>query len=344
MATELLRRSNASNALRSTGPSSPGGKRISSENSRKHGLSGRRPAIDPARAGEAEALRAAYLADLRPATAEGTEAIDVMVAMSLRIDDCRAALVALAVEQAEEAATDWDHARRVEAEATAEGLARRPGTAAARLGETRQGAELMLGRWEALRTSLDRGTWDESDRSSALDLLGVGRDFRKPGQTALDAPEGADATASARAVIEAEMIRLRSGRATPLAGSDERARGRAGTPLGMLLSRPASLIFRYEREAERRYNAALRVALSAPKLEPSPDRRPAPIPTPAPRPASPPPAPATVAAAPPAVPDGAGLILAATFSAAAAEPAVPARPLNRRARRAEASRLRRAGR
>src|SRR5947209_1652390 len=92
------------------------------------------------------------------------------------------------------------HRGGVPPEPAAEGLRRRPGQAAARLGETKQGAELMLGRWESLRKSLDRGTWDESDRSSALDLLGVDRAFRKPGQTILDAPEGSDATACVRAV------------------------------------------------------------------------------------------------------------------------------------------------
>ena len=343
MTTELQRATNLRNATLSTGPSSARGKRASSGNSRKHGLSGRRADVDPARADEAEALRDRYLADLRPASAEGREAIDVMVAMTLRIDDCRAALLALAAAQAEEAATDWDHARKVEAEATAEGFRRRPGTAAAKLGETKQGAELMLGRWESLWKSLDQGTWDESDRSSALDLLGVDRAIRKPGQTILDGPEGGDATACVRAVIEAEVSRLRSRLATTLDRADGRSRAEAGTALSVLLSKPAALIFRYEREAERRFNAALRVVLAARGREsPSPpDRR---APAPAPRPAALPAPTAAVAPAPPAAPAGAGLILAATFSAAAVDPAPAPRPLNRRARRAEAARLRRAGR
>ena len=146
----------------------------------------------PAAPDEAErcAVARAGLADIRPATDEGLEAVDAMVAMTFRIDDCRAAFVALAAEQAEEAATDWDHARKVEAEATAEGLRHRPGTAAAKLGETRQGAELMLGRWESLRKSLDQGTWDESDRSAALDLLGVDRAFRAAGADDPGRPRG----------------------------------------------------------------------------------------------------------------------------------------------------------
>src|SRR4051812_30689041 len=89
MATDLQLAANLRNATLSTGPVSPGGKRASSANSRKHGLSGRRAAVDPARAEEAEALRDRYLADIRPATVEGIEAVDVVVAMSLRIDDCR---------------------------------------------------------------------------------------------------------------------------------------------------------------------------------------------------------------------------------------------------------------
>ncbi len=337
MATDLQCAANLKNAALSTGPSSPGGKRASSANSRKHGLSGRRPVVDPARADEAKALRARYEADLRPASAEGHEAIDVMVAMTLRIDDCRAALVALAAEQAEEAATDWDHARKVEAEATAEGLRRRPGTTAAKLGETRQGAELMLGRWEALRRSLDAGTWDEADRSSALDLLGVDRALRKPGQTVLDGPEEADSRACVRPVIESEMARLRSRLATTLPRADEESRARAGTALGVLLSRPAALIFRYEREAERRYHAALRVALASSEAEPPPV--PVPSPAPAQAPASrPAPRPA------PTADDEAHLVGPAPAAVIAVTPTATPRPLNRRARRAEAARLRRAGR
>lgn len=325
MASDLQRTQNAQNALLSTGPSSPGGKAISAGNSRKHGLSGRRLVIDPARADEARELRARYLDELQPATAEGVEAVDVMVAMTFRIDDCRAALVDLAIEQADEADTDWDHARKLDAEAVAESLRRRPGTASARLAETKQGTELMLGRWESLRRSLEMGTWDDADRSSALDLLGVDRSFRKPGQTALDAPEGRDATAHVRLVIDQEMGRLRSRLATVLARSDERSRDRAGTPLGVLLSKPAALILRYEREAERRYNAARRAARASSQdgaavmaLDPVPDFTPPPAPRPVPVPA------------PPAV--------------AVSAPAAPARPLNRRARRAEAARLRKTGR
>jgi hypothetical protein len=339
MATDLQRAANLKNAALSTGPSSPGGKRASAGNSRKHGLSGRRAAVDPARAGEAEALRDRYLADIRPATEEGREAVDVMVAMTLRMDDCRAAVIALAAEQAEEAATDWDHARTVEAEATAEGLRIRPGRARAKLGETKQGAGLMLGRWEALRRSLDLGTWDESDRSAALDLLGVDRALRKPGQTALDAPEGSEASAFVRAVIEAEVSRLRSRLATTLARADERSRARAGTALGVLLSRPAALIFRYEREAERRYYAALRVALAAPKVEspsvPAPDPAPASVPSPVPVPR---------AAVAPDPPDDDAELLGLARAALIAAPAASPRPLNRRARRAQAARLRHAGR
>jgi hypothetical protein len=348
MASELQRAANLKNATLSTGPSSPGGKLASSANSRKHGLSGRLAGVDPARAGEAEAMRDRYLDDLRPASAEGRQAVGVMVAMTLRIDDCRAALLALADQQAEEAATDWDHARKVDAEATAEGLRRRPGSASARLGETRQGAELMLGRWESLRRSLDRGTWDESDRATALDLLGVDRALRKPGQTALDGPEGADATAGVGAVIEAEVARLRSRLATTLARADARSRAEAGTALGVLLSKPAALIFRYEREAERRFNAALKVALASPRDESPPAARdPAPASIPAPA-AWPGPEPARVPAVAPAEAGDVARLAVLAFAeaevVAVAAPTSTPRPLNRRARRAQAARLRRAGR
>ena len=263
MASDAQTSANLRNATRSTGPISPRGKRASSANSRKHGLSSARAVVDPARAEEAAWRRARFIEEFRPATIEGLDAIEIMVAMTIRMEDCREALEALHVAEAEGAGDDWDHARKVEAEATAEGLPRRPGTAAARLAETKQGAELMLGRWDGLLRSLERGTWDESDRSAALDLLGVDRALRKPGQTALDPPEAADATAHVRAVIGRESARLRERLETVLARADARSRSRAGTPLGVMLSKPAALILRYEREAERRFHAALKVVSAA---------------------------------------------------------------------------------
>ncbi len=341
MATDAQISANQRNAALSTGPSSPDGLRASSANATRHGLSGKSYRVAPARAEEAARRRALLVAEIRPATAEGLDAIDRMVVMAIRMEDCRIALEALHVEQAEEAVADWEHARKVEAEATAEGFTRRPGSVAARLGETKQGAELMLGRWESLRRSLDLGTWDESDRSAALDLLGVAPGLRKPSQTPLDAPEGADATAHVRAAIEAEVARLRSRLATVLSAADARSRARAGTASGVLLSKPAALILRYEREAERRFRAALKVACAAPKddgppppLRPGPDRLPPPDPRPEPE------------RAPRAEPDADGRVddRAGSPAALAAAPAAASRPLNRRGRRAQAARLRRSGR
>ncbi len=350
MATDAQITANRLNAQKSTGPKSPPGKCASRANSTKHGLSGDGVVVvDPARRAEAMARKARWDAQILPNNFTGVFAIERMVAMSLRIEDCENALEALIVEQTETARTDWEHSRVVEARATAEGLARRPERVAAQLEETKQGAELMLGRWACLLRSLELGAWDEADRASGLDLLGVVAAFRKPGQTPLDAPEGADAEAHVRRVIEAEVARLRGRIDAVLTPADERARGHVAASLTVLRSKPAALILRYEREATRRFHQAMEDAYERPRpgeskyydpdlfldppaepviptaVEPEAAIEPAPEPEPAP------------AAEPEPSADPGPVI---TPVAAPSEP--PRRP-NRRGRRAAAARLRRAG-
>src|SRR5262249_43971172 len=153
----------------------------------------------------------------------------------LRLDDCMQAYEALLVEQVQSAQGDWEHHREVEAAELAEGLARRPGRVARQLAGTKQGAELLLGRWDSLRQARELGSWDEAARAAALDPLGVDRAFRKPGQTALDTPEGSDATAHVRGVIESEAERLRDRLEAVLVASDARDRDRAEAGRSVLL-------------------------------------------------------------------------------------------------------------
>src|SRR5262249_10872769 len=69
-------------------------------------------------------------------------------------------------------------------------LPRRPEVVSWQLQETLQGVELLIGRWEVLGKSLAlSGTWDETQRAAALDLMGVPRDQRQ-GWTPLVPDEG----------------------------------------------------------------------------------------------------------------------------------------------------------
>ena len=220
----------------------------------------------------------------------------VHAAMSLRIEQCENSLDALFVEQQSKARTDWEHARKAEALAVARGLARNPAEVVAQLAGTKQGVALMIERWDQLAKSLAMGLWDEADRGNALDLLGVDPAFRKPGQTVLDGPED-NSSARIGGVIDAEIARLRERLAAILGPADDLAREQAEASLTVLLSKPAALILRYEREAVRRFHAAMKLAHDAPKddvgptvFDPGPYPGPEPEPRPEPEPADAPPA------------------------------------------------------
>jgi hypothetical protein len=229
MATQAQIDANRRNAKKSTGPKTPPGKAASGQNATTHGLSGGAALVPPEH--EAEGRRhKRWSLEIKPGTLTGRLAIGRAVVWSLRIEDCQRALDAIAVEESERARRDWDHARRVEALSLAERLARRPALVVGQLQETRQGAAVMIERWEALARSLELGSWDESDRSAALDLLGVPRELRKPGQTPLDAADGFEEPARVRAAIDGEVARLRDRIEAVLAASDAGAgagRGRA---------------------------------------------------------------------------------------------------------------------
>jgi hypothetical protein len=352
MATDAQLAANFENAKKSSGPKTAPGKRISSGNSTKHGLSGRAivaddDRADPVRRDEIRRRRDRWDAELPRSVPDRAAAIEHLVALSLRIDDCMRAYEALFADGAEEARGDWEHSREVEAAALAEGLARRPERVVRQLASTKQGVELLLGRWEALGKSLELGSWDESDSAMALDLLGVAPALRKPGQTALDAPAGSDAPAHVRSVIAAEVARLRGRLETVLVASDARARGEAGSARAVLLSKPAALILRYEREATRRFRRALQDAYAT--RDDATELAPGPVPDPSPaRPSSVEPEPE-----PEAVPVAADadwdwdeeeieVESGPAPEPAASSAAAPSR-LNRRARRARAARLRRLG-
>ncbi len=280
MATQAQIDANRRNAQLSTGPKSPPGKLSSRSNSFKHGFSGEGIVVDPEHRAEALNRKAAWMAEIRPSGPTGLFAIERAAAMSLRIEQCENALDALFVEEADRARRDWDQSRTAEAGALAAKLARDPGLTAARLAETKQGVALMLDRWSRLAKSLDLGAWDESDRSAGLDLLGVEPSFRKPGQTQQDAPEASDASAHIRAVIDGQVARLRDRLVSVLEPLDDLARRHAESSVSVLLSKPAALILRYEREATRRFHASMKAAHSS-SID---DGTPAPFGTSVPRP------------------------------------------------------------
>src|SRR4051812_38740208 len=216
--------------------------------------------------GEAEVIAArvaGWEASFRPSDAFEGWLVEQAATLSVRVDLCRKhdwALRLMAVERAE---ADWDGVRRLAVEEEGARLARRPAVVARRLRRTPQGCDWLIVRWEGLADLLRGGRdWDESQRSLALDLLGVPAELRL-GATRLD-PDGAggEALRAARlALAESEVSALTTLRDETLAGVDESAC--VATLLGVPVEPDAGLreVRRQEAALGRRMHWALQQLL-----------------------------------------------------------------------------------
>ncbi len=190
MATARQIASNQANSARSTGPRTPLGKSVARANSYKHGLSGRGVVLPHDEAEAASERFAAWCDTFQPSSDYDAGMVETAAVESVRVDRCRLHEVALRERLALRARDFWDVDRRLAAAELAARLPRSPETIAWQLQKTIQGVELLIGRWEVLGKSLAMsGTWDEQQRSTALDLMGVPRDQRG-GWTELVLDEG----------------------------------------------------------------------------------------------------------------------------------------------------------
>jgi hypothetical protein len=212
MATARQIAANQANSLRSTGPRSPSGKSVSRANSLVHGLSGRGVVL-PRQELDAIAERFdRWGLSLGPRDDHQAWLVETIAVESVRVDRCRLHEIALRLRLAGRAEDFWDIDRRRAAAELAARLPRSPETVAWQLQETLQGVELLIGRWEALGKTLAlTGTWDDQQRSEALDLLGVRRDQRQ-GWTEL-VPDAGDFLSEAEWFRQHVECRLRDLRA-----------------------------------------------------------------------------------------------------------------------------------
>jgi hypothetical protein len=286
MATSRQIEANQRNATRSTGPKTEIGKARSRANALKHGLTGE-GVVDS----ETEAFRArreSWAAEYRLQGEAANWQMDRLVEASLQLDRCNTALNQTLAEHRGRAFHSWDSDRSIEAAQTAASLARKPGWTTRKLQTSWHGCELLIEVWERLGQALEAaGDWSESDRSTVLDLLGL-PPLLRAGRTPLDAPSGNVDIAHLRNLVRNEVARLEES-LERFAVLDDMERCHAEEGSTGLLSKPAQLILRYERDAWRHYDAAAH-ALGRPTQAESPARPPAKAPTPphAPRPSSPP--------------------------------------------------------
>ena len=280
MATEAQIAANTLNAMRSTGPKTVEGKANSRLNAVTHGLTATLPAIAQSQA-ELEERKLKWRPELRPEGDVQESLFEQLVVASIRVERCQKTFLALCTQHARRAKVEWDGDRRRDAATLADGLARKPQVVADRLAATPHGCDLMIDLWKGLRASLDRHkTWTDNQRSLALDLLGIHPDLRDA-DTPVDPTVGDDFSTRMH-VVDGELARLAIARKRTV-GLDECERAMAEQTLGAEFTKPVQLLDRYERNAHRRYQLAMK-ALRASQSGESSETKPIPAAT-APKPA-----------------------------------------------------------
>ena len=232
--------------------------------------------------------RARWAAEQKPVGESANWALDRAVAATFRIERCERALDQVVADAQERARHSWSEDRAAEAATIASGLAKDPVLASRRLQASLAGVELLIQTWLGLIAALGEGRdWSESERSRALDLLGSDPDLRS-GRTVVDPAVDENPISFRLELAFGELERLETLRDEAMVPLDELDRRRTLRGDVVLLSKPAKLVLRYEREAWRHYREAmaqLRDPDSAPEppkvLEPAPATvQPAPTPTP----------------------------------------------------------------
>ena len=360
MATAKQIESNRLNAQKSTGPKTEEGKAASALNALTHGLSGQdaeAPGLISLAHGAYERLLEEFRNEFRPSTFQQESLIKTLAIESVRIDRCRRAGFQLEAQLSSRAKTSWAKDRLREAEVIYAKLHKDPARYIQDLEATSHGCFVMMDRWELLQSCLiKQGEWTDAQRSIALDLRGIPLAMRN-GENDVD-PETDDLTAARLELCETELDRL-SEQCDVLKPGEEFERARDEEGVFLMLTKPGTLLERYEAAADRRYDKALgRLLASGCKSHPTP---PKPASPPAPKPiqavslpqieAEPAlpvtmfvvPAVAPVVAVPPAVASVVAVPAVAPVAVAASAPVKfkPASKMNRRQRRAMAAQSRR---
>jgi hypothetical protein len=253
MATDRQIEANRRNAALSSGPKTESGKATSRTNATKHGMACQSAEVQAGITSEFDDRRARWAAEQHPVGEAGNFALDRVVAATFRIERCEQAMNELTVTVSQRATLVWDEDRAVEAAKIFARLAKDPVLVSRQLRATLAGAVLLLESWLGLVASLLNGKdWSESEASKALDLLGVGIDLRSA-RTLIDAPQGTDSVAFRRALATEEVERLQTLMEDALIPLDDLERRQAMKGDIALLSKPAKLILRYERDAWKRY-------------------------------------------------------------------------------------------
>ncbi|WP_435019358.1 hypothetical protein TA3x_001254 [Tundrisphaera sp. TA3] len=316
---------NRANARKSTGPTSPEGRRKSSRNALKHGMTGEGIVLPPDEAAEVDASTAQLVAEMKPSGLMGRMLLRRIAVFHHRLDKCGRHDAAMTAQRVRDAARARDAARRAEVNDLGAILDIDPDRAVTRMLETPEGIDGLIEAWQVLRGKLDRPKTPKSPEWSVHDdrrvdhLLG-----RHPGMhpptpfdpilralrgdfSGLRDDQGAGLSRNARKrwareqlarLIDDEVQALRELR--PLIDDEAEAADRAEAGDRALFdpSKEAQLARKYEAAAERALFRALREFHEVEERAAAP-AAPAPVPPP-PQPAPPAPRPRVAAPALPA--------------------------------------------
>ena len=219
----------AAESKRSGGPRSAEGKENSRRNALKRGL--RSKIVFPDDLVDIiENRYRDFAAEFVPRSTYEEVLIREMAAASAKFERCISISVADLVCSATRAEHCWERDRRKSVEVYAMRLSRDPSRIARGLSRTRQGADWLIGRWQALAAiAVETGCWDDSQRGLAHDLLGVPLELRTG---TYRVPDGEDAPALI-ALAESEILSLREEQEEILDDLDDadRAMAMAGMPI-----------------------------------------------------------------------------------------------------------------
>jgi hypothetical protein len=186
-----------------------------------------------------------------------------MAVARVKLDIAADLLVARADRVVNRARGFWDFDRRERALKLLRRLPKNPAYLAHKLAGTKQGALLMVERWEGLaQAAQGAGDWDDAQRQLAHDLLGTALELRT--STSALPPAGAGA---ALAALAARQIACLHTAIDQVLGSQD-AQDRANTIAGFRLADDdeTRCLRRYESMARRDYNRAHAELLQAQEL------------------------------------------------------------------------------
>ena len=274
--------SNRRNAAYSCGPKTIEGKRCSSKNAFKHGLTGEGVALPTEDTVEIERRFGNLVDELKPSTEAGRILVRRFAFLSVRLERCERHETTILSKRVRDAIGEYDDRRLADVELHASRISSDPMTSSRRLQTTPEGIDWLVEYWLELRADLmieDRVVWTWNHWDRAESLMGNPEGNLRVSRTRalteavggffanLDPTdgEGLDDAARARwardeiaAMIDAEIARLQEVRISLDPDSIERDRLEAPDRALFDPSREMTLARKYEGATERGMYKALK--------------------------------------------------------------------------------------